>query len=119
MQSIEDMPDKPNAICFDQDDVTYQGWTARGFPAIYIFDDDTKVIGVYNKQTGNFFTSCQLKEHQETELKTTHNFGGVDDCYIGKVNNLPPEGIIPRNNFENDIMDITQVENLQIDNFNN
>ncbi len=76
MQSIEDMPHRPNAIWFDQDDVTYQGGTDREFPAVHIFDDDTKVVAVFNKQTGNFVTTCQLTEKQETELKATHNFGG-------------------------------------------
>ena len=76
MQSIADMPSRPNVIWFDQEDVTYQGGTDREFPAVHIFDDDTKVVAVFNKQTGNFVTTCQLTEKQETELKTTHNFGG-------------------------------------------
>lgn len=66
MQSIEDMPHRPNAIWFDQDDVTYQGGTDRGFPAVHIFDNDTKVVAVFNKQTGNFVTTCQLTEKQLT-----------------------------------------------------
>ena len=60
MQSIEDMSHRPNAIWFDQDDVTYQGGTDREFPAVHIFDDDTKVVAVFNKQTGKFVTTCQL-----------------------------------------------------------
>jgi hypothetical protein len=102
MQSIEDMPHRPNAIWFDQDDVTYQGGTDREFPAVYIFDDDTKVVAVFNKQTGNFVTTCQLTEKQEIELKTTHNFGGGEGWFSGKVNNLPPKGITPINSFENE-----------------
>ena len=49
IQSIADMPHRPNAIWFDEDDVTYQGGTDREFPAVYIFDDDTKVAAVFNK----------------------------------------------------------------------
>jgi hypothetical protein len=64
IQSIENMLHRPNAIWFDQDDVTYQGETDRGFPAVHIFDDDTKVVAVFNKQTGNFVTTCQLTERQ-------------------------------------------------------
>lgn len=119
MQSIEDMPHRQNAIWFDQDDVTYQGGTDREFPAVHIFDDDTKVVAVFNKQTGNFVTTCQLTEKQETELKATHNFGGEEGWFSGKVNNLPPKGITPINSFENDVMGITPVDYSQIDNSNN
>jgi hypothetical protein len=119
MQSIEDMSHRPSAMWFDQDDVTYQGGTDREFPAVYIFDDDTKVIAVFNKQTGNFVTTCQLTEKQETELKATHNFGGGEGWFSGKVNNLPPKGITPINSFENDVMGITPIDDSQIDNSNN
>ena len=105
MQSIEDMPYRPNAIWFDQDDVTHQVGTDLEFPAVHIFDDDTKVVAVFNKQTGNFATTCQLIEKQETELKATHNF--------------PPKGITPINSFENDVMGITPVYDSQIENSNN
>lgn len=119
MQSIEDMPHRPNAIWFDQDDVTYQRGTDREFPAVYILDDDTKVVAVFNKQTGNFVTTCQLTEKEETELKSTHNFGGGEGWFSGKVNNLPPKGITRINRFENDVMGITPVDDSQIDNSNN
>ena len=119
MQSIEDMPHRPNTVWFDQDDVTYQGGTDREFPAVYILDDDTKVVAVFNKQTGNFVTTCQLTEKQETELKRTHNFGGGEGWFSGKVNNLPPKGITSINSFENDVMGITPVDDSQIDNSNN
>lgn len=76
MQSIEDMAHRPNTMWFDQDDVTYPGGTDRELPAVHIFDDDTKIIVVFNKQTGNFITTCKLVEKEETELKATHNFGG-------------------------------------------
>lgn len=47
MQSIEDMLNRPDAIWFDQDDVTSQDETGLGFPAVYIFDDETKVVDVF------------------------------------------------------------------------
>jgi hypothetical protein len=119
MQSIEDMSHRPNAMWFDQDDVIYQGGTDREFPAVYILDNDTKVIAVFNKQTGNFVTTCQLTEKQETELKVTHNFGGGKGWFSDKVNNLPPKDITPINSFENDVMVITPVDDSQINNFNN
>lgn len=113
------MPHRPNAIWFDQDEVTYQGGTERAFSAVYIFDDDIKVVAVFNKQTGNFVTTCQLTEDQETELKRTHNFGGGEGWFSGKVNNLPPKGITSINSFENDVMSIIPVDDSQIDNSNN
>lgn len=118
MESIADMPYRPNAIWFDQEDVTYQGGTDREFPAVHIFDDDTKVVAVFNKQTGNFVTTCQLTDPEHEELKATHNFGGGEGWFSGKVNNLPPKGITPINNFENDVMGITPVDDSQIDNSN-
>ena len=142
MQSIEDMPHRPNAIWFDQDDVTYQGGTDREFPAVYILDNDTKVVAVFNKQTGNFVTTCQLKEKEEIELKTTHNFGGEEGWFSGQVKNLPPQqtavntfesdvtgitpispmdensspGFTPTSSFESDVMGITPIDNSQLDN---
>jgi len=131
MQSIEDMPHRPNAIWFDQDDVTYQGGTDREFPAVYILDDDTKVVAVFNKQTGNFVTTCQLIEKEEIELKTTHNFGGGEGWFSGQVKNLIPQQtavntfesdvtgitpISPTSSFENDVMGITPIDNSQLDN---
>ena len=142
MRSIVDMPHRPNAIWFDQDDVTYQGGTDREFPAVHIFDDDTKVVAVFNKQTGNFVTTCQLTEKEETELKTTHNFGGGEGWFSGQVKNLPPQqtavntfesdvtgitpispmdensspGFTPTSSFESDVMGITPIDNSQLDN---
>ena len=113
------MPHRPKAIWFDEDNVTYQRGTDSGFLAIYILDNDTKVVAVFNKQTGNFVTTCQLEEDEEIELKATHNLGGGEDQFSDKVNNLPPKGITPINRFENDIMGITPRDDSQIDNSNN
>ena len=116
MQSIVNMPHRPNAIWFDQEDVTYQGGTDREFPAIFIYDPKNQVIAVFNKQT---VTTCQLTDPEHEELKATHNFGGGEGWFSGKVNNLPPKGITPINSFENDVMGITPVDDSQIDNSNN
>jgi len=113
------MPHRPNAIWFDQEDVTYQGGTDREFRAVYILDDDTKVVAVFNKQTGNFVTTCQLTRDEAIELKATHNFGGGEGWFSGKVNNLPPKDITPITSFENDVRGITPVDDSQIDNSNN
>ena len=77
------------------------------------------VVTVFNKQTGNFVTTCQLTDPEHEELKATHNFGGGEGWFSGKVNNFPPKGITPINNFEKDVMGITPVDDSQIDNSNN
>ena len=105
-------------------------------------DDDTKVVAVFNKQTGNFVTTCQLTEKEEIELKTTHNFGVGEGWFSGQVNNLPPQqtavntfesdvtgitpispmdensspGFTPTSSFESDVMGITPIDNSQLDN---
>ena len=125
MQSIEDMLNWPKIIWFDQDNVTYQGGTDRVFYAVHIFDGNTKVIAVSNKQTGNFVTT--------RELTSTHNFGGREGGFTGQAKNLPPQqtavntfnsnvtgitpispiyknsflGFTPTSSFENDVMDIS------------
>lgn len=142
MQSIADMPYRPNAVWFDQDDVTYQGGTDREFPAVYILDGDTRVVAVFNKQTGNFVTTFQLDEEEETELKTTHNYDGRKGYVSGQAKNLPPQqtamntfesdvtgitpispmdensspGFTPTSSFESDVMGITPIDNSQLDN---
>jgi len=142
MQSIENMPHRPNRIWFDQDDVTYQGGTDREFPAVYIFDDDTKVIAGFKKQTVDFFTTCQLTEDEEIDLKKNHNFGGGKGWFSGQVKNLPPQqtavntfesdvtgitpispmdensspGFTPTSSFESDVMSVTPIDNSQLDN---
>ena len=37
---------------------------------------NAKINAIFNKQTGNFVTICQLTQKEETELKATNNFGG-------------------------------------------
>ena len=61
-------------------------------------------------------TTCQLTKPQVDDLKTNHNFGGKEGWFSGKVSNLPPKGITPIHNFENDIMGITPADNTQIKN---
>lgn len=61
IRSIENMFHRPNVLWFDQDDVTYQGGTDREIAAVYIFDDDSQIAAVFNKQTGDLITTCQLE----------------------------------------------------------
>lgn len=52
---------------------------------------DNEQIQRKYKHAGSFVTTCQLTEKEETELKTTHNFGGGEGWFSGQVKNLPPQ----------------------------
>jgi hypothetical protein len=121
IKSIEDMVHRPEVIWFDQADVTYQGQTAREFPAVYIYDQKTEIIAVFKKETGDFITTCQLTTIESKELYETHNFGGPKSCPTNRMNRRNPQEITLINSFENDIMGITPLDRSepQIDNSNN
>ena len=139
MRSIVDMPNGDNVQWFE--DQTYQGATDREFEAIHIYDLDKKVIAVFKKSTGKFVTTCELNDLEEAELKATGNFGGGKGWFSGQVKNLPPPqtvlnrfesdatgitpigpmdknsspGFTPRSSFESKVMDITPIDNSQLD----
>lgn len=79
MQSIADMPNRPNVKWFDNG--TYQGQTERGYTAVHIYDLDKQVIAVFKKETGNFVTTCQLTTDEHNALMKTGNFGGEKGWY--------------------------------------
>jgi len=112
MRSIADMPNRKDVRWFD--DGTYQDGTDRKFPAVHIYDLDNQVIAVFNKDRGNFVTTCQLDRDEHNELLETGNFGGGASWVSGQIKNLPP--VTPVNNFENDVMGITPIDNSQVDN---
>ena len=72
MQSIADMPNRPNVKWFDNG--MYQGVTKRGYPAVHIYDLDNQVIAVFKKETGQFTTTCRLTLKENDELLRTGNF---------------------------------------------
>ena len=63
-------------------------------------DDYTKVVAVFNKQTGNFVTT--------RELTSTHNFGGREGGFTGQAKNLPPQQTAV-NTFESDVKGMTPI----------
>ena len=105
MRSIVDMPNRYKVRWFEEG--TFQGGTDLEIEAIHIYDPIKRVIAVFKKATGNFVTTCQITEKEETELLATGNFGGGEGWYSGQFNNLPP--VTPVNNFENDVMGVTPI----------
>jgi hypothetical protein len=55
MESIQNMTNRPNTIWFYDETTFYQKITERGFGAIYIFDDDKKIVAVLKKKQEIFY----------------------------------------------------------------
>lgn len=71
--SLIDMANKPNVIWYT--DGQYQGGTSRGCNCINIFDPDTKLIAVYQKQSDGsnlFLTTCALTDPESAHLKSSN-----------------------------------------------
>ena len=75
--SLIDMPNRQNIIWYT--DGQYQGGTQRGCKCVNLFDPDTNLIAVYQKQPDGsnlFLTTCQLTQMEGDHLKATNgNFG--------------------------------------------
>ena len=59
IDSIVNMPNRDGVILIEYN-AMYQGGTARGFPAIHIYDPNKRVIAVFSKETLNIVTTCEL-----------------------------------------------------------
>jgi len=71
--SLIDMPKKPNVIWYKEG--MYQGGTTRGCDCVNLFDLDTNLIAVYQKQpdgTNLFLTTCKLTQMERDHLKATN-----------------------------------------------
>ena len=70
--SLINMPNKPNVIWYKEG--MYQGGTPRGSNCINLFDPDTNLIAVYQKQADGsnlFLTTCELTEIERDHLNAT------------------------------------------------
>ena len=56
------------------DDEMYQGATNQAFGAIHIYEKKQRIIAVFNKESKNFVTTCQLTNREHDELLETSNF---------------------------------------------
>ena len=71
--SLIDMPNKPNVIWYT--DGMYQGGTPRGCDSVNLFDKDTDVIAVYQKQPNGdnlFLTTAKLTDSERSNLIATN-----------------------------------------------
>ena len=130
--SLVDMPNRANSIWYTEGQ--YQGGTERGCDAVNIFDPDTNLIAVYEKQPDGsylFLTTCTLTETESDHLISTNgNF--VTDKILEQQNQVsegmgitpisPPmnenssPGFTPTSSFESDVMGIIPIDNSQLDN---
>jgi len=84
--SIVNMPNRKNIQWFDNG--MYQGGTKRGYPAVHIYDLDKRVIAVFEKSTGQFTTTCEITEMEETHLfESGGNF--VTEAVLNNQKALP------------------------------
>lgn len=131
------MPNRKNIVWYT--DGQYQGGTPRGCNCINLFDLDTNLIAVYQKQSDGshlFLTTCTLTDKEIDHLKATNgNFVTervlkeqkavstfvIDGMGITPISpmdeNSPPNpGFTPTNSFESDVMGITSIDNPQSNN---
>lgn len=139
IQSLVEMPNRNNVQWFENG--IYKGGRDSGFKSIFIYDLDQQVIAVYKKETGEFFTTCQLTPKEHDLLLETGNFCSSKAWVEAQVDNFPSQqtpantfesdvmqvnpitltnensctGSTPTNSFENDIMGITPIDKSQFD----
>jgi hypothetical protein len=135
--SLLDMPNRENIVWYT--DGQYQGGTDRGCDSVNLFDPDTNVIAVYEKQPDGsnlFLTTCTLTDIERDHLKSTNgNFvtekvleqqnwvstfesDGMGITPISPIdeNSSPNPGFTATNSFESDVMGITPIDNSQSNN---
>jgi len=129
--SLVDMPNRENIVWYT--DGQYQGGTGRGCDSVNLFDLDTNVIAVYQKQLDGsclFLTTCTLTDRESDHLKSTNgNFvtekifeqqnwvsEGIGITPINPMGENSSPGFTPTSSFESDIMGITLRDNSQFNN---
>ena len=128
------MPNREGIIWFN--DGQYQGGTERGCDCVHLFDPNTNVIAVYEKQPDGsnlFLTTCTLTEKESAHLYSTkrnfiiENILNQQNWVSGDIgiNPIPPSspmgensslGFTSRNSFESDVMGISPRDNSQFNN---
>ena len=98
------MPNRQNIVWYT--DGQYQGGTPRGCDCVNLFDPDTNLIAVYQKQPDGsnlFLTTCTLTDRESGHLKSTNG-------------NFVTEKILDQQNWVSDVMGITPIDNSQSNN---
>jgi hypothetical protein len=71
--SLIDMPNRKKIVWYTN--AQYQGGTPRGWDCVNLFDNDTGVIAIYQKQPDGsnlFLTTCKLTQMERDHLKATN-----------------------------------------------
>lgn len=72
--SLIDMPNRKNIIWYTNEG--YQGETVHGCDCVNLFDTDTGIIVIYQKQPDGsnlFLTTCKLTQMERNYLKATNS----------------------------------------------
>ena len=129
--SLVNMPNREKIVWYT--DGQYQGGTDRGCDCVNLFDPDTNVIAVYEKQPDGsnlFLTTCTLTERESDHLKSTNgNFvtekildqqnwvnEGIGITPISPMDENSSPGFSPTSSFESDVIGITPIDNSQSNN---
>ena len=129
--SLIDMANNQDIIWYT--DGQYQGGTQRGYDSVNLFDPNTNIIAVYQKQRDGsylFLTTCTLTDRESDHLKSTNgNFvtevildqqnwvsEGIGITPISPMDENSSPGFSPTSSFESDVMGITPIDNSQSNN---
>ena len=129
--SLVDMPNRKKIVWYTGGQ--FQGGTARGCDCVNLFDRDTKLIAVYEKQPDGsnlFLTTCTLTDLESDHLDSTNgNFvtqkileqqnwvsEGTEITPISPMDENSSPGFSPTSSFESDVMGITPIDNSQSNN---
>ena len=119
--SLLDMPNRENIVWYT--DGQYRGGTDRGCDSVNLFDPDTNVIAVYEKQPDGsnlFLTTCTLTDLELEQQNWVSTFEsdsmGITPISPMDENSSPNLGFTATNSFESDVMGITPIDNSQSNN---
>lgn len=107
-QSLIDMANN-NAVTWYTTNAQYQGGTPRGCESVNIFDEETRVIAVYQKQADEsylFLTTCTLTELEVDHLRSTRGNFLTEEMIKQKTalsTNVESTNIENLTNTENDL----------------
>jgi hypothetical protein len=108
-QSLIDMANKNNGVTWYTTNAQYQGGTPRGCESVNIFDEETRVIAVYQKQADEsylFLTTCTLSELEVDHLISTRGNFLTEEMIKQKTalsTNVESTNIENLTNTENDL----------------
>jgi len=127
--SLLEMPNKEETIWYP--DGQYQGGTNRGCDSVNLFDPETGIIAVYQKQPDGshlFLTTCILTDKEIEHLKSTNgnfvtqkileqqNWINNDITFVTPMDKNSSPGFTSINSFQSEVMGITPIDNSEFNN---